>query len=331
MGGHPQAIIDRQLLEDADIVIGIFGTRIGTPTEDFVSGTVQEIKKHVAAGKTAKVYFSDVPIPPSELDPTQWASVQAFREECKSMGLYATFRNSQDFGREFGHHLSLELNQGRYRWLAPPEESGSEGEGLALAAGELRLLVAAVKDDGSIISSDSHDGYGMRVGDEEFCDGTPRSAAKCRASLQKLIDLGAVEELSESIYRVTERGYEIADQVEESKGSPKLSAFDEQRNNHARTLVESLSFMPRDFFRLLLLKGGSARVDAISPAVANPAGGIDYNSLTVPLIQNGLITRADDHTHGYSTFTANPTMTEALKHLLFPRNEGNQTPFFKGI
>jgi Domain of unknown function (DUF4062) len=55
LGSPPQTIINRQLVDDADILIGIFGTRIGTPTEDHVSGTVEEIKKHVAAGKTAKV------------------------------------------------------------------------------------------------------------------------------------------------------------------------------------------------------------------------------------------------------------------------------------
>lgn len=331
MGGHPQAIINRQLLEDADIVIGIFGTRIGTPTEEFISGTVEEIKKHVAAGRTAKVYFSDVPIPPSELNSTQYASVQAFREECKSMGLYATFNSTQEFRREFSHHLSLELNQGRYRWLATPEESTSEDERIRLSAEAIRLLNAAVSDDGSIIFSESNDGSGLNIGEEVFCDGTPRSSAKWRAILGKLIDAGAVEQFSEAIYRVTARGYEIADQLEAAADSLNLSAFDEHRNTHARTLVDSVHYMQRDLLRLLLLKGGSARSDVISPALANPSGGIDFNALTLPLIQNGLLTRTDDHTLGYPTFTVNFTMAEALKGLLFPRNEGNQTPFFMGI
>jgi hypothetical protein len=68
---HPAArrssskIINRQLLDEADIVVGIFGTRVGTRTEKYVSGTVEEIKRHVAAGKTAKVYFSDIPVSPA--------------------------------------------------------------------------------------------------------------------------------------------------------------------------------------------------------------------------------------------------------------------------
>jgi hypothetical protein len=40
MGTHPQTILNERLLLDADIVVGIFGTRIGTATPDFISGSV---------------------------------------------------------------------------------------------------------------------------------------------------------------------------------------------------------------------------------------------------------------------------------------------------
>jgi len=103
LGSPPQTILNRQLVDEADILIGIFGTRIGTPTEDHVSGTVEEIKKHVAAGKTAKVYFSDVPVPPSSINNAQYESVQQFRQECQSTGLYATFSSSEQFRADFSH------------------------------------------------------------------------------------------------------------------------------------------------------------------------------------------------------------------------------------
>lgn len=314
-------------------MIGIFGTRIGTPTEEFVSGTVEEIKKHVAAGKTAKIYFSDVPIPPSELNAAQYASVLAFREECKSMGLYATFKSTQEFGREFSQHLSLELNQARFRWLAAPEESESHSQKrkITLSDDEDRLLRTAAKENGEIICIDNFEGLGMRAGEEEFSDGTPRSGAKWRSVLQKLMEIGAVEYYSGDIYRVTEIGYEIAGQAEAAGNAPKLSMFDEHLGKHTRTLLESVNCMQRDFMRLLLLQGGTARSDVISTSVANPTGGIDYNMLTQPLILKGLIARVDDHTKGHSTFFINDTMAEALKHLLFPRSEDNGTPFFNGI
>jgi hypothetical protein len=333
MGGHPQEIINRQLLEDADIVIGIFGTRIGTPTEEFVSGTVEEIKKHVAAGKTAKIYFSDVPIPPSELNAAQYASVLAFREECKSIGLYATFKSTQEFGREFSQHLSLELNQARFRWLAAPEESDSatQEQKITLSDDEVRLLRTAAKEDGEIICIDNLEGLGMRVGEEEFSDGTPRSGAKWRSVLRKLMGIGAVEYFSGDIYRVTEIGYEIEAQAEAADHAPKLTAFDEHLGKHTRKLLESVNYMQRDLMRLLLLQGGTARSDVISASVANAPGGINFNALTQPLILKGLMARVDDHNDGHTTFFINSTMGEALKHLLFPRTEENGTPFFNGI
>src|ERR1700733_556607 len=48
MGGdeHPQKIIDRRLIAgyDCDVLIGIFGTHLGTPTDTHESGTVEEIE-----------------------------------------------------------------------------------------------------------------------------------------------------------------------------------------------------------------------------------------------------------------------------------------------
>lgn len=125
MGDSPQSIINRQLLREADIVIAIFGTRIGTPTEEYISGTVEEIKKHVAASKTAMIYFSDVPVPPSVVNAAQYALVQEFRDECRSLGLYATFDSLPEFRSKFSQHLNIKMNEPTYRWLAAPEPSGA--------------------------------------------------------------------------------------------------------------------------------------------------------------------------------------------------------------
>src|SRR4051794_31938327 len=43
LGGRPQALINSRLLQDADLLIGMFWTRLGTPTGVEVSGTVEEI------------------------------------------------------------------------------------------------------------------------------------------------------------------------------------------------------------------------------------------------------------------------------------------------
>ena len=42
LGRPAQTELNEQIAETADIVVGIFGTRFGTPTERHVSGTVEE-------------------------------------------------------------------------------------------------------------------------------------------------------------------------------------------------------------------------------------------------------------------------------------------------
>jgi hypothetical protein len=122
LGFPAHTVIHQQLLDDADIVIGIFGGRTSTPTKDWMSGTVEEIKKHVAAGKTAKVYFSEMRVAQKSVDQNQYAAVQKFQDELDGSGLSATYQNMQQFRDDFEHHLSLEMNHPRYRWLDVPDK-----------------------------------------------------------------------------------------------------------------------------------------------------------------------------------------------------------------
>lgn len=213
-GNHPQAIINRQLLDYADIMIAIFGTRIGTPTEAYISGTVEEIKTHVAAGKTAKVYFSEVPVPPSSLDPEQYARLQTFRKECQTTGLYATFASVQQLRTDFRHHLDLELNQARYLWLWLPQASTLD-IGKDLGPDGIRLIRAAASTDGMVILQHTLDGYGLSAGPEEFMDNTPRSAAKWRAIVNDLTNSGLLEETTpgSGVYQLSESGFKVADEI----------------------------------------------------------------------------------------------------------------------
>jgi len=62
-GDRRQAIINGQLLKDADLLVAVFWTRLGSPTGVARSGTVEEIEEHLRAGKPAMIYFSSAPVP----------------------------------------------------------------------------------------------------------------------------------------------------------------------------------------------------------------------------------------------------------------------------
>jgi hypothetical protein len=62
-GVRPQAILNKQIVESGDILIGIFGYRLGTPTGKAQSGTIEEIEEFRKAGKYVALYFSTADVP----------------------------------------------------------------------------------------------------------------------------------------------------------------------------------------------------------------------------------------------------------------------------
>ncbi len=211
MGAHPQAILNERLLLDADIVVGIFGTRIGTATPEFISGSVEEIKRHVAAGKLAMLYFSHVPVDPNSIDPKQWAALQAFKEECRTGGLYAEYASYEQLRTDFGHHLTIELNRPKYLWLTKPDTAVELGDP-DLSGDEKRLLMAAASDrNGKVLAGTTMDGFYVQANGENFVERSPRSEAAWKRVLKRLVDLGYLDQASEEILDLTEDGFSRAD------------------------------------------------------------------------------------------------------------------------
>jgi hypothetical protein len=211
MGAHPQTILNDRLLLDADIVVGIFGTRIGTATDEYISGSVEEIKKHVAAGKLAMLYFSHVPIDPNSIDQNQWTALQGFKEECKKGGLYAEYGSHEQLRADFGHHLTIELNKPKYVWLTRPN-AAVELLDPELAEDEKRLLLAIANDrNGQVLSTTDMGGYHVQTNDENFVEDAPRSAATWKRVLKSLSEFGYLNQVNEEIYELTEEGYARAD------------------------------------------------------------------------------------------------------------------------
>ena len=63
-GERPQAILNDQIVDESDMAIAVFCDRLGTPTGEAESGTVEEIKKLVAAGKSVAILVSSAPRAP---------------------------------------------------------------------------------------------------------------------------------------------------------------------------------------------------------------------------------------------------------------------------
>lgn len=104
-GDSPQNIINKQIVESADMVVAIFGNRFGTATDNYGSGTEEEIKKMMDADKQVFLYFLNQKINPHEFDTKQFDQIQELKENYR--GLYHTVDSFDKLEKDFQNHLSL--------------------------------------------------------------------------------------------------------------------------------------------------------------------------------------------------------------------------------
>jgi hypothetical protein len=110
MEDRAQGVINKQVLKNADLLIGIFWTRIGTPTGRAISGTVEEIEEHINAQKPAMLYFSTKPASLDKVDTEQYEAVKILKNEYLGRGLMYTFDSTENFKEVFQRHLQMKIN-----------------------------------------------------------------------------------------------------------------------------------------------------------------------------------------------------------------------------
>lgn len=105
MSDRPQGVINRQLIDEADVIVAVFWSRFGSPTGVAASGTEEEVRRAISQQKRVFLYFSDLePLPP-DTDNLQLEQLYAFRMEMRSKGLAWTFRNRFELKSQFRRHL----------------------------------------------------------------------------------------------------------------------------------------------------------------------------------------------------------------------------------
>ena len=215
MGDRAQAIINRQVLDKCDLLVAVFWTRLGSPTGQSPSGTVEEIRKHLAAGKPAMIYFSRKPVDPESIDAKQYEALKAFRVECEKAGLIAKYDSLQEFGDTFSRHLAQIV---RDRFAGTPSggianvpEPSSQPK---LSDEAKSLLVSAASADGMILRIRYLGGTMVQAGGKAMArENNPREIAKWEAAIQQLLNNDLVEARGQKneAFAVTHGGYELAD------------------------------------------------------------------------------------------------------------------------
>ena len=94
-----------------DIFIGLFWKRFGTPTPTHGSGSEAEFRDAYARweednARPILMYFCERHFLPKSAELEQFGKVLAFREEIEKKGLYATYKDVDDFIAKTRRHLT---------------------------------------------------------------------------------------------------------------------------------------------------------------------------------------------------------------------------------
>lgn len=222
MGRSPQDIINSQVLDKCDVLVGVFWTRIGTPTNDYASGTVEEIEKHIKTGNPTMLYFSSQPVVLDTVDLDQIAELKKFKESCQSRGLYEGYDSHADFKEKFYHHLQLTLNEHslfagiRTDSISEIKESNTKIPSLT---NEARILLkeASLDSHGHILHVRYIGGTDIQTNGKNLIQSKDRrEIAKWEAALEELVlnDLLIERGSKGESFEVTNLGYRIADMIQ---------------------------------------------------------------------------------------------------------------------
>lgn len=215
-GAHPQTLLNGQLVSKSDMLIGIFGARIGSPTDKSMSGTIEEIEEHIKAEKPVMLFFrrqnDTSSIPASEIE-----KLQAFKATVKNHYLYSEYDSPISFEATFTNALELFLAN---NWLSSPKPKESSKGSIELSDEEINILKSWVDSD----EPDAHtaiykDGTLFILGSLSYDVTEGRELVQWREFFNKLERAGFIEQYMTNrqgnpVYQLRTPAYDYIDKLE---------------------------------------------------------------------------------------------------------------------
>ncbi|MBO2692494.1 hypothetical protein I6M59_12220 [Shewanella algae] len=109
MGQRAQGVINNQLVTSCDMAIGVFWTRLGSPTGASESGTAEEIEWFIENDKPVMLYFSSRNLNPAKLDIPQYTALKNFEKKMQKIGLTGSYSSITDFREQLLRQLSINV------------------------------------------------------------------------------------------------------------------------------------------------------------------------------------------------------------------------------
>lgn len=217
IGAHPQKILDKQLVDRSDLLVCIFASKIGTPTDTSKSGSIEEIEEHVKCNKPVMLYFRKS-IDISVTTPESLKKLIDFKENMKNKTLWCEYNDENDFKDLFKQHLQEFLNS---HWLKT-SVSGvmndlKDSSNISFSEDELKMFFkwSRAEDQTYLVARDRagftvfmgvKNGYHIKKGKDE---------AIFKDYMKRLSDAGYVvirriDKYGNNIFEITKKGYDFA-------------------------------------------------------------------------------------------------------------------------
>ena len=130
-GSRPQDVINRAIVDECDLLLGIFWTRIGTPTGTAGSGTLEEIERVAADGRPVMLYYSKIGANPDDIEVSQLERLREFKKKTREISLTESYRSHVDFRDKLSKQLEMKVRE-----LQQKESTGPPALSLGFASVE---------------------------------------------------------------------------------------------------------------------------------------------------------------------------------------------------
>ena len=207
-GQPPQEILNHQLLEQADIIIAIFWTKLGTPTTEYSSGSVEEISKHIHQKKQALIYFCNKSVDPRNLDSEQYKKLQEYKKAIQGSTFYKEFSSENEFERLLNSEIQLIANELEAKQIIVQSQAKEPKEQFS----EMEIEVLKV------MKEKQHLQFVKMLGGTNFGDyfiKNQRQLAEIEEAIDSLEERGLIKATSfnRNLFDLTAAGYRICDQI----------------------------------------------------------------------------------------------------------------------
>lgn len=195
-GSHPQKLLNKQLVDKSDLLVGIFGSKIGSPTDTSQSGTIEEIEEHIKKGKPVMLFFRKLN-DTSSASPEDLAKLEAFKNGIKDRCLYREYNQVQDFEPSFINALELFLAD---NWLKKVPEAANEKNETNTRQNTIQFSNEEIDVIRKWVESDNNTAFILHVkdgpiyilGDNQYAVHRGREEAKWKDFFERLQKIGFI-------------------------------------------------------------------------------------------------------------------------------------------